>query len=121
MLDAGSLEIVEILLNLRLSLSSGGLGDWKLDGSGRGTHHFGAESRVFGADALVPVSFDKRVNCVPVGRDSRGLEDPMVVLQASRSSDSLCSSLDCLVVGPFRVFYTECNIGDAIAVRQNEP
>src|SRR5256712_12253561 len=72
-------------------------------------------------DALVPVSFDKSVNCVPVGRDSRALEDPMVVIQASRSSDSLCSSLDCLVVGPFCVFYTECNIGDAIAVRQNEP
>src|SRR5207247_9472467 len=72
-------------------------------------------------DALVPVSFDKRVNCVPVGRDSRALEDPMVVLQASRSSDSLSSSLDCLVVGPFRVFYTECNISDAVAVRENEP
>src|SRR5205807_2555356 len=53
-------------------------------------------------DALVPFSFDKRVNCVPVGRDSRALEDPMVVRQASGSSDSLSSSLDCLVVCPFR-------------------
>ena len=53
--DAGpcAFEIVEIFLDLRLSLSLRGLVYGKLDGSGGVPHYLGAESRVFGADVLI--------------------------------------------------------------------